>query len=195
VDHDEVLVFQPVPLFVLIARFISEDHMFAAYGEAIGDGVGDPEDLSPRDDAQTVRLESAILSRTDGILAIRELISVEWFDYDSGPRSVSLCMAYTPEDGLLVVHDPDGAPSMQVIALGPERALQAVCADESRIVLPRLGGHAPELREVVVRYMVSWTFDGVVKIVEAVVGAAPLDGHILRRDLLSYPDVDEADLR
>jgi len=182
VDHDEVLVFQPVPLFVLIARFISEDHMFAAYGEAIGDGVGDPEDLSPRDDAQTVRLESAILSRTDGILAIRELISVEWFDYDRGPCCVDLCLATTPEGSLLVLHDMDEQPSFVAIALGQE--LPEAVAQHPELILPRLATRPAVLGEVVVRAAVPWSAEELAQIVLALTGVQPTENGVLREDLL-----------
>jgi len=78
VEHDGVLIYRPVPLFVIIACFLDDDILHKTYDEAVADGVGDPEDLNPGDKVQTSRLEAAILARTTDILTIRELLSIVW---------------------------------------------------------------------------------------------------------------------
>jgi hypothetical protein len=189
--RDDVLVFKPLPLFVAIAFFIEEQQMFDCYSEAIDDGHGDPVDLDVGDQRQTSRLEDAILRRSDGLVAFRELLSIDWFDLDSGPRSINICVVSTPEDGLIVLQDDHGPPSFQVVAPGPERRLQQVLADAPCLALPRLASRGADLRRVVLRAMVTMAWKDLVGIVDAVVGVEVRGAHVLRGELLTLPD-DEA---
>lgn len=186
VEHDGVMICRSVPLFVIAAFFLDDDIMFEAYGEAIADGAGDPEALDPCDNAQTSRLEAAVLARTSGVLAIRELLSIEWWDAEHGPRSASLCVGHTPEDGLLLLQDHDASVSFHAVALGPERALQAVAADRPEIVLPRLAGSGAQLHQVAVRYDVTWEKSDLAAIVHAITGVVPKADHVLRAELLHH---------
>lgn len=182
--RDGVLVCRPVPLFVVIAHFLGDDVLCEAYSQAIDGGMAEMEDLDPEDEAQAARLETAIFERTTGLLGMRELASVSWWDCDNGPRSVSIIVAYTPQDGLLVIQDHDARVSFQVIAVGCERALQALAADSPELVMPRIGGLGARLREVAIRNDVTWSMSELAGIVNAVTGVHPTEEHVLRGELL-----------
>ncbi len=170
IEHDGVVLIGSVPLFVLIAYFVEDALMFDAISHAIDDGDGDPVNLDAYDRRQTSRLESRVMELAEGDVTISEILNVEWFDLDAGPRGVSLCIAMMPEEDLLVLHDLDAVPSFSAIAVGMKPHLLEVAADAPERVLPCLGSNAHELRRVDVRTEVSWTDEMIASVVTALTG-------------------------
>ena len=156
VDRDGVLVFRELPLYLALMALLDD-----------------------REDRPET--EPEVFAFLGGDLQLRELVSIDWWDAERGPTSLSLIIAHTPDEGLLVL---GGEGELVTIALGPERALQAVAADVPHLVLPRLAARGAVIREVAVRYTVCWTMDDLRGIVTALIGVEPREQMILRDDLL-----------
>lgn len=190
IQRDDVLVTAPIPLLVMAGFLLEHNELLAVYDQVL-EGEH-PDNLNPRDRAQTARLESAILDACGSArLQMRELVSIEWDDPVLGPdASASLLIAFTSgEAGLLVLHVPDDVPAFQVLAVSQsERSLHAVVADAAHLVLPRLATQGARLLQVTMQYFACWDSDDLARVVEAVTGLRPSDEEVRCRDLLMVPD-------
>ncbi|MCC6545896.1 hypothetical protein IT570_01915 [Candidatus Sumerlaeota bacterium] len=190
IQRDDVLVMAPVPLLAMAGFLLEEEELLAAYDRVL-DGEH-PDNLDPRDRAQTSRLESAILEACGSArLQMRELVSIDWSDPELGPdASASLLIAFTSgHAGLLVLHVPDDVPASQVVAVSEsERSLHAVVAHAAHLVLPRLATQGATLLQVTMRYFACWSREDLEGIVEALIGARPADEEVRCRDLLMARD-------
>lgn len=184
--RDDVLVIAPLPLLVMAGFLLGKEELLAVYDQVLGSEP--PDNLDPRDCAQTASLESAILDACGSArLQMRELVSIEWDDPVLGPdASASLLIAFTSgHAGLLVLHIPDDVPAFQVVAVSEsERSLHAVVADAAHLVLPRLATQGARLLQVTMRYFACWDRDDLNSIVEALTGLIAADHLVLRPELL-----------
>lgn len=185
--REDVLVIAPLPLLVMAGFLLGKEELLAVYDQVLGSEH--PDNLDPRDRAQTARLESAILDACGSArLQMRELVSFEWDDPVLGPdSSASLLVAFTSgQAGLLVLHVPDDVPAFQVVAVSEsERSLHAVVADAAHLVLPRLATRGARLLHVTMRYFACWDQEGLSRIVEAMTGRPLIGLQVLDRDMLS----------
>lgn len=195
IRRGDALVFERMPLFVAVAYFLRDEDLIDAYSYAIDDGYGDPVDLDADNRLHSSRLDDAIFARAEHLISIRELLTIEWFDASFGPRTVTICVVNTPEEGLLVLHDEHGLHGLCAVAIGPVRVLQSLLAEEHWLVLPRLATRGSELIQVVVRTPVAWSFDHVAGIVDSVVGMPLRDAHLIRSELLDHADFEDSSIR
>lgn len=179
-ERDGTLIFSPLPLFVLFAYLLSEKDLFRAYAKVESrEGCLDPED-----DEQTKKLEGILLEEfsVQG-LKLEEFLSIDWEDAEE--RTTSTLLLATIEDyTVLILYHLDETPSFQAVAMGSRSSLQNLLTEIPELVLPRLSGLAPRIREVRIFTTLAWTehdlqgilysLIGVPYPIEAVMGAERL---------------------
>lgn len=188
VEHDGVLGFRPIRLFVLAAFFVPDEDLFDAYAYAINDGCGDPEDLDPNDRTQTSRLETAILELSDPDVMIEELLTVVvkcGFSFSEA----SLVLAATPEFSILGYYDPDEVPAFHAVAVGDEDDMLTLLGEAPEAILSRVLDDHDEVINVIPRRILPWSLAQVIAITQAFAGAVGQD-RVARQDLLVRDVVD-----
>lgn len=174
VERNGVLVFEPIPLYILAERFVSHDGFVLAVRCACRTRDGDEAVLDPQDPEHVSRMESAILDLTKDLVRLDEILRVELMGR-AGVTEVIVCIAAMPESCALVVHVADNLPAFMVVVLGSRESLQKLLEGDVEMVLPRIVDAPPgDVRAVIVREGQRPSWAAVEEIVAALVGVRRL---------------------